>query len=71
MRAFNKSTRAEIEKIRQMFRDGNSIFAIAKYFGRDRSTVYYWLGLLKNRLPKDTFRVKDLIEKKIKKPIIR
>lgn len=63
--SFRKSTKKDVEKMREMYKNGNNFPNIARFFGIDHTSVMYWMGRLK-RKPKDYESIKNLVnERKI------
>ena len=63
--SFKKSTPENIQRMREMYKNGTNFVDIAEFFGIHYSSVMYWMGRLK-RKPKDFETIKNLInERKI------
>ena len=63
--SFKKSTPKNIQRMREMYKNGTNFVDIAEFFGIHYSSVMYWMGRLK-RKPKDFETIKNLInERKI------
>ena len=47
-----KSTKEEVGQMRELYRQGMSLNAIGKKFGKDHSTIFYWVRKRGQLLPK-------------------
>ena len=47
--AFNKSTKAEIDGMRSLYKEGQSLSDIGRMYNRHHTTVMWWVGKLKNK----------------------
>ena len=61
--SFKKSTSENIQKMREMYQNGNNVVDIGKFFKIHYSTVLYWVGRLKKK-PKDYETIKNLINER-------
>ena len=61
--SFKKSTKEDVQKMRQLYKNGSNVMDIAKFFGIHHSSVLYWVGRLKKK-PKDYETIKNLINER-------
>lgn len=52
-RMFNKSTKAEIDGMRLLHKEGESFSEIGRMYNKHHTTVMYWVGKLKNKNKKN------------------
>jgi len=64
----NKSSPEAVKEMRKLYKKGYSLAEIGRKFGRDHSSIIYWMKKSKDYLPKRKPTIKKVREEKIVSP---